>query len=309
MDVETQDLAQVQQRWDNNYAGDYATQESLCKIYTLGSPLYWELYGNQCLSNAGKEYGWISWLKRVYGNPRPKRVLELGSGNGDLSIELQRVDFADEFTGLELSDVAIQVARQKCEQLGYQNISFVQKDLNTSKLEPARHDVVVAQMCIHHVERLEWLFEQVVQTLVPGGLFVINDYVGPTRWQFTIFQLFMANFLIVLLPRYLRFSYPGGQLKRWIRRPTIQNMIKMDPSEAVRSSEIMPIFKRYFAVEHCIDYGGTISTLVLDNIIGNFRREDSRSMHWLRLILKVDHWARHVHLVPTANVVMAGRSL
>ena len=32
---------QAQQHWDSNYMGDHASQENLSRIYTLGSPLFW----------------------------------------------------------------------------------------------------------------------------------------------------------------------------------------------------------------------------------------------------------------------------
>jgi ubiquinone/menaquinone biosynthesis C-methylase UbiE len=114
-------------QWDSRYDTDHAQQSDVCKIYTLASPLYWELYGNRCLSNTGGGYGWLSWLRRVYGNPRPKRVLELGSGNGDLLLALQAMDLADELFGIDLSEAAVRVAREKVDQRGCANITFLPK--------------------------------------------------------------------------------------------------------------------------------------------------------------------------------------
>jgi len=294
-------------RWDSAFETDHADQAHICKTYTLASVLYWELYGNRCFSNTGSEYGWLSWLQRVYSHPRPKRVLELGSGNGDLLLDLRRMDFADEFVGIDISDAGIRLAGEKAAQMGYTNVAFFQGDLNQIQLESNTYDIIVSQMCIHHVENLEGLFEQVAQALVSNGIFAISDYVGPTRWQHTLMQLLLANLLLQALPRRLKISYPDGKLKRGIRRPAIQQMIKMDPSEAVRSEEIAPLFEQYFKLEHRIDYGGSISILVLDNIISNFRRDDPPSLGWFKFILNVDHWARRIGVVPSINAVLAGR--
>lgn len=306
--VPEQISAGAKTRWDRNYETDHAQQEQICNIYTLASVLYWELYGNQCLSNSGNEYGWLSWLKRVYGTPRSRHVLELGSGNGDLLLDLNRMGFAERFTGIDLSGAAIKVARDKAEQAGVKNITFIEGDLNDIQLENSSFDTVVAQMCIHHVEKLESLFEQVAQALVPGGVFAINDYVGPTRWQFTRMQLCLTNILLFFLPRRLKASYPEGKLKAKVRRPTVQQVAEMDPSEAVRSEEIIRLFGHYFTVEHSIDYGGSVSSLVLNRIIGNFRVDDPQSLRWFKFVLSVDHWARRSGIVPVINVVLAGRS-
>ena len=300
-------LDKARSRWDNAYEGDHADQAHICNIYTLASVLYWQLYGNRCFGNTGAEYSWISWLKRVYGASRRANVLELGSGNGDLLLDLRRMEFADEFTGLDIAEIGVQVASCKAAEAGYANVRFLQCDLNRITLEPGAYDMIVAQMTLHHIENLERVFEQVAQALTPGGIFVANDYVGPSRWQFTCMQLVLANAIIQILPRRLKVSYPDGKVKRDVRRPTIQQMIEMDPSEAVRSGEIVSVFQQCFTVEHRIDYGGTVSILVLDNIISNFRAEDPGSVRWLKLILAIDHWARRANLIPPINLVLAGR--
>ena len=297
----------AQSQWDRRYETDHAQQSDIKNIYTLASVLYWEMYGNKRLSNTGDEYNWMSWLRRLYGHPRPSRVLELGSGNGDLLLDLQAMDLADEFFGIDLSEAAIRVAREKVEKRGCTNITFAQGDLNQIELRPSTYDIIVAQMTMHHVERLERLFEQVAQALTTDGVFAINDYVGPTRWQFTPMQVLLANAMLWLLPRRLRIRYPDGELKRGIRRPSIEDMIAMDPSEAVRSQEILPLFEKRFTVEHCIDYGGSISILVLDTIISNFRKNDPQSLRWFQRILDIDDWARRAGIVPVINVVLAGR--
>jgi hypothetical protein len=73
----------------------------------------------------------------------------------------------------------------------------------------------------------------------------------------------------------------------------------MDASEAVRSGEILRVFRE-------IDYGGSVSILVLDTIISNFNAADRTSVRWLKFVLWIDHWARRFRLVPHVNLVLAG---
>ena len=173
-----------QERWDKAFSSDHAKPEQIRAIYTLASELYWHLYGNRCFGNTGSEYGWLSWLYRVYGNPRPRCVLELGSGNGDLLLDLRRMNLADQYVGMDVSAAAVQVSQQKATEAGFSNLRFEVGDLNKLVLAPQSYDLILAQMCIHHIENLEHLFAQVARALTPNGLFAINDYVGPSRWQF-----------------------------------------------------------------------------------------------------------------------------
>ena len=296
-----------QERWDKAFSSDHAKPEQIRAIYTLASELYWHLYGNRCFGNTVSENGWLSWLPRVYGNPRPRCVLELGSGNGDLLLALRLIDFADEYIGIDASNVAVQMAQQKAIDAGFSNVRFEVGDLNNLALAPTAYDMILAQMCIHHIANLEHLFTQVTRALTSNGLFAINDYVGPSRWQFTWTQLLLANALLRWLPKRLKVNHPEGNIKGQHKRPTIQGMLAMDASEAVRSGEIVDVFKHYFSVEQEIDYGGSVSILVLDNIISNFREEDPASVAWLKVVLWLDHLARRLRLVPCINLVLAGR--
>ena len=76
------------------------------------------------------KYGWLSWLYRVYGHPRPRCVLELGSGNGDLLLDLRRMNFADQYVGIDVSAVAVQISQQKATEAGFSNVRFEVGDLN-----------------------------------------------------------------------------------------------------------------------------------------------------------------------------------
>ena len=67
-------------------------------------------------------------------------------------------------------------------------------------------------------------------------------------------------------------------------------MIRIDPSEAVRSSAILPLAERYFRFIERIDYGGTILHMLLHDIIGNFRAENRRDLAALRAIFALERW-------------------
>lgn len=50
-------------------------------------------------------------------------------------------------------------------------------------------------------------------------------------------------------------------------------MISYDPSEAVRSAEIMKILTDRFEIIEKIDFGGTLLQILLEDIAGNFNAE------------------------------------
>ena len=152
----------------------------------------------------------------MYGQEKPKRVLELGCGTGDLTLELLAGWFGRDFVAIDAFEVGLRAARQKAEEIlradedcEKRTVEFRSGDLNILELERDAFDGVIAQMSLHHVTELEHLFEQVLRSLKPYGVFAINEYVGANRWQWTDAQVALANTLLSPDTRTAQASPPG----------------------------------------------------------------------------------------------------
>jgi hypothetical protein len=54
-----------------------------------------------------------------------------------------------------------------------------------------------------------------------------------------------------------------------------------DPSESVRSSDILPILRRGYKKELEVSLGGTLLQLVLQDLSHHFQQPDAAAMAWL----------------------------
>ena len=141
------------------------------------------------------------------------------------------------------------------------------------------------------IEALERVLDACRKALRPGGRLLVNEYVGPSRFQWTPEQERLANQQLATLPEPLRQDASSGGLKVAIHRPTVAEMITMDPSEAVRSAEIEPALRERFAVKAQWNWGGTVNFLVLQEIAGNFDpANDAHNVHVDRLIADENRW-------------------
>jgi hypothetical protein len=61
-------------------------------------------------------------------------------------------------------------------------------------------------------------------------------------------------------------------------------MNNIDPSEAIRSGEIMTLLVKYFNILEVNEFGGTILHMLLQDIAGNFDPEREEDMTILNLI-------------------------
>lgn len=207
---------------------------------------------------------------RLEGRLPVARALTIGCGAGDLERGLATYGFASAHDAFDVAPGAIEKACTAASEAGLGHVRYSVADGNDLRLEEDAYDVVFGVHAIHHIERLERLFEQVARALKPDGLFFMNEFVGPTRFQWSDRQLEVVNGLLRALPARYRRSTVGDGLKERVPRPTIAEMVASDPSEAVRSIEILELAAAHFDLLEVRPYGGTVLHLLLHDIAGNF---------------------------------------
>lgn len=136
------------------------------------------------------------------------RILELGCGEGALSLELATRGMS--VTGIDLSAKRIERAAARARMLQVKiPPTFQTGDLNTISLPPNTFDCVVAHDSLHHILNLGRLCDEVKQALKPRGQFVLVDYVG----MGTVRKL-IAAILYALLPTYQPYRVKWGLRRR-----------------------------------------------------------------------------------------------
>lgn len=214
-------------------------------------------------------------FRRAFGNPSTSffeflsarypqlsrgHALSLCSGDGGFECSLLDRGVFGRITGVELSAERIQAARQAAN--GHA-IDFVQADINIANYGQARYDAVFAKAALHHIDNLEHAMEQIARCLRPQGLLIAIDFFGPSRFQWTDAQLAACNaFWQTRVPPALRIESDGRPTPP-VSRPVLEDLIAMDPSEAVRSSDLHALLKQHFELEHDIALGGSLLNLLL----------------------------------------------
>ena len=215
-------------------------------------------------------YDRLACLARERGLTVPIRdAVSLGCGFGALERDLYARGLLAEVNAYDLAPGAISEASRQAEALGMDGLRFHVADIERVTFSPRSVDIVIAHSAVHHVERLEALFDVVGRSLRPGGLFHLNEFVGPTRFQWTDLQIELSNRFLASLPARLR-RLPSGMPKEDLRRPTIAAMIAADPTESVRSAEIVEILGRTFDIIELRPLGGALLHLALGGIAQNF---------------------------------------
>ena len=94
---------------------------------------------------------------------------------------------------------------------------------------------------------LEPVAEQVWRSLRSSGYLWIHDFIGETQGQYESKRLTMMNQLLAVLPEKFRKNKITGRFVTEIKRPEPGHL--SSPFESIRSSEIVPVFQRWFTIE------------------------------------------------------------
>lgn len=225
-----------------------------------------------------------AYLAQQYLSPRPQgRVLSIGCGNGSHEIKLAQQPGVTQVTGIDLAPKKIEEAHQLAAQAGINNTTFLSGDLFTHDLGQGVYDLVLFNSSLHHFHQLETILQQKVPAwLVPDGLLVLFEFVGATRFQWPKRQLQAANAVLQAIPSQYRTKIGSGALKNRIYRPGTWRMRINDPSESIRSADIMPLVHRCYETVEEKPVAGSLLQLVFQDIAHHFVNPDEEAQRWLQ---------------------------
>lgn len=218
-----------------------------------------------------------------------ERCLTLGCGAGNLERKISQYDFCLHHDAFDLAEGAIERARSEAERRDLHCVQYEVRNINEIHLQENRYDVVFGSAAVHHFEKLEHIFSEVNKALKPEGIFFLNEYIGPSRFQWTDRQLEVMNAVLRILPKKYKMDVtnPAVWKETCVRQP-VEEVIAFDPTEAIRSAEIVSLMKRYFHVVEIKETGGAILHSLLTNIAGNFKIDDRSDMKLLRLLFDLE---------------------
>lgn len=238
------------------------------------------------------------WNEKVSGDPdvryhaflaqtylaerRDLTALSLGCGTGRNERAWAQTGHFRHIHAVDVSAPRIEQARREAAQEGLDHVlDFEVADVRTMPLAPASLDVILAENALHHVTPLEPVVRALAHALRPGGLLMLRDFVGPSRFQWSKRQVEVVDGLLAVLPERLRTRWASGTVKRRQYRPGLLPMWLSDPSEAAESARIVPLLHAYLERVRWYPLGGTVLHLLFDDIAHHFIDPDEDTAPWL----------------------------
>jgi ubiquinone/menaquinone biosynthesis C-methylase UbiE len=223
--------------------------------------------------------------------PPGKIGLTLGCGTGYREIQLAESASFSIIDAYDISENALIEGRRAAKEKNLDSIiNFERKDLSRIELPENHYDFILVEQSLHHFVSLDRLMREINRSLKTDGVFIINEFVGPDKFQWTDRQLGIANNLLALMPDKYKIKHYDKKVRRRIYRPGRLRMRIYDPSEAVESSRIVPLARQIFDVIEDKNYGGTILQILFQDIANNFVNDEEETIELLKIICNLEDW-------------------
>ncbi len=309
--MEDENLIDATSIWDERYTkGEHVGSQPVIEGDPIDYTQHRFLYQHSiAIPTTGSPDGWIiDHLGRKYMKPVGGRVLSIGCGMAFVEEYLVKQDYAQHIVAYEMSRSAVAAGNERLAGLELSHrLELRSADVLKEDLPTGSFDIVFVQAAIHHFEHIEDMFALIHRVLRPDGLLIYDEYVGPDHHMYGEAEMAIMNRINGCLAEAYRFDSLEGKVRDGVHTPSMEFMLKHDPSEGVHASRILPLTYQYFDVVDRRDYGGTIMRPFFTGILRNFDWSDAKDQTVARLIVLIEQLLTENGVIPHYHTSIVGR--
>lgn len=263
------------------------------ETYWLANPLIAKRFNSNAVG--GRDYeSWVNFcVFHFLGKRLPlERVLTIGCGDGGLDRHLAALNTARLIEGIDIAPNRIAIARDMAAKAGLQDVvRYSVCNAETTAFPSSLYDAIFFNSALHHMSQLEQLLQRCAESIRSGGYLFVNEYIGPNRFAFSGREKQVMQAVFEMLPEKFRISHAEhdrGTVRTRLDFPDPVEVANVDPSEAIRSEDIVAVLEQFFDIVEFNVAGGTLQQFMFSGIAGNFRASDPESVQMLDLVCRIE---------------------
>jgi len=153
------------------------------------------------------------------------KILDIGTGSGNLPIEIAKRAPNLKIIGIDISKVLIKIARKMAKRENVENtVKFEVKSAYNLKFEDSRFDLVISLGVVHHLKYPLRAFNEIYRVLKPGREAWIYDLI--TNASMKEVRQGLREMHISLLPSVIFFRLHGLKYDEYITGKIAQSLSK-----------------------------------------------------------------------------------
>ncbi len=145
----------------------------------------------------------VIWRKKaiqMLKDAKPKSILDVATGTGDLAIEAHKQLRPQKIIGLDIANEMLEVGRKKISKKGLnENIHLILGDSENLPFKDNTFDAVTVAFGVRNFENLEKGLAEMYRVLKGNGMVVILEFSRPTLFPFKhLYNFYFKNILPII---------------------------------------------------------------------------------------------------------------
>jgi demethylmenaquinone methyltransferase/2-methoxy-6-polyprenyl-1,4-benzoquinol methylase len=154
------------------------------------------------LLSVGVDVYWRRRAMRELKALKPKLVLDVATGTGDLAIQAIKSLNPEKLIGVDISDGMMEIGRKKIEKRGLsKKIELRKGDSENLPFEENKFDAVIVAFGVRNFENLEKGLAEMLRVLKPGGKVVVLEFSKPDKFPFKQFYGLYFRYVVPIVGR------------------------------------------------------------------------------------------------------------
>ena len=148
------------------------------------------------LLSLGIDKGWRKKLVKLMAQDKPKRILDLATGTGDLAIAAARIK-PENITGTDIAEEMLAIGQEKVNKLGLGHIiTLLKADSENLPFADAEFDSAMVAFGVRNYENLPKGLAEMCRVLKPGSRAFILEFSKPQKFPVKQMFGFYSRFIL-----------------------------------------------------------------------------------------------------------------
>ncbi|MFH1566191.1 MAG: methyltransferase domain-containing protein [bacterium] len=142
----------------------------------------------------------LEFLVKLLGNPKGKKILDLGCGTGKFGLKLAKM--SNKVIGVDISENSIKIANKTAKKYNIKTFDGIVDDFKKTKYKNY-FDYILAINLIHHTNDAAVILKNINKALKKGGVFIVFE-INPFNLLYIPFLIYYGQIKSHLTKEYLR---------------------------------------------------------------------------------------------------------
>jgi len=146
--------------------------------------------------SGGIDILWRKKVRRLLATIKPKKILDVATGTGDLAIELINLS-PDKIIGIDIATEMLDIGKEKIARKGLEKVIELQEgDAENINFHDNSFDAITVAFGVRNFENLNKGLKEMCRVLKPSGVVAVLEFSKPKGFPFKQVYRFYSKFIL-----------------------------------------------------------------------------------------------------------------